>query len=216
MAGKCGILKLNRQNKAVAGGQLKHKNERGIDMDIEFEGFEKIARLNREIIVTEKIDGTNAQILIKPDGEMLVGSRKRFITPENDNFGFAKWAYNNEEELKKLGEGRHFGEWWGSGIQRRYGKTDGDKTFSLFNTSRWADDRPACCDVVPILYKGLFCENAIEDCIADLRHNGSKAAPGFLKSEGVIIWHTALQQFFKVTLEKDELPKALAKGEKAA
>ena len=31
--------------------------------------------------------------------------------------------------------GRHFGEWWGSGIQRGYGLDE--KTFSLFNAYRW-------------------------------------------------------------------------------
>ena len=39
---------------------------------MEFIKFEKIARLNREIIITEKIDGTNAQICITEDGEFLV------------------------------------------------------------------------------------------------------------------------------------------------
>ena len=35
-------------------------------LPIDFVGFEKIARLNREVIVTEKIDGTNAQVHIRP------------------------------------------------------------------------------------------------------------------------------------------------------
>ena len=41
----------------------------------DFAGFPKIARLNRQVIVTEKIDGTNAQIRITEDGQFLVGSR---------------------------------------------------------------------------------------------------------------------------------------------
>ena len=78
---------------------------------MEFEKFTKIARFSREVIVTEKIDGTNAQIVITEDGEFFTGSRNRFITPEDDNFGFSKWAHEHKEELMKLGVGKHYGEW---------------------------------------------------------------------------------------------------------
>lgn len=71
-----------------------------------FEGFPKMARLSREVIITEKIDGTNAQILIGEDGSMLVGSRTRWITLEQDNFGFARWVTEHREELLQLGPGR--------------------------------------------------------------------------------------------------------------
>jgi len=120
----------------------------------EFQEFPKMARLSREMIVTEKIDGTNAQVFIAGlgtsfppafviaegacDGNpavMLAGSRSRYLTPENDNFGFAAWVRNHAQELFGLGVGRHFGEWWGSGIQRNYGQKR--KRWSLFNVSRW-------------------------------------------------------------------------------
>jgi len=81
---------------------------------IEFKEFPKIARLSRECVVTEKLDGTNAQIYIGEDGEFLVGSRTRWITPDDDNYGFARWAYERKDELMKLGKGQHFGEWWDS------------------------------------------------------------------------------------------------------
>src|SRR5438105_3732245 len=100
-----------------------------------FEEFPKIARLSRDCIVTEKIDGTNAQIFITEDGTIHFGSRSRWITPENDNYGFARWATEHKEDLLKLGPGRHFGEWWGCGIQRGYGLKE--KRFSLFNVMRW-------------------------------------------------------------------------------
>lgn len=86
--------------------------------NLEFTEFPKMARLSREIIITEKIDGTNAQILITESGELFVGSRTRWITVQDDNFGFAKWVSENKETIMQLGKGRHFGEWWGSGIQR--------------------------------------------------------------------------------------------------
>lgn len=39
-------------------------------MTEEFHEFPKIARYSRPIIITEKIDGTNAQICISDDGKV--------------------------------------------------------------------------------------------------------------------------------------------------
>jgi hypothetical protein len=198
---------------------------------MEFQEFPKISRLTRNIIVTEKIDGTNAQIEIIGANEarernlhasqiittnpvtfevMLAGSRTRYITPGADNFGFARWAFENAHELWKLGSGRHFGEWWGSGIQRGYGLQNGEKRWSLFNVSKWADDavRPACCSVVPVLGQHTFDTAFIDACLNDLRVNGSKAAPGFMKPEGIVVFHTAGGHLFKKTIERDEEPKS--------
>jgi RNA ligase len=176
---------------------------------MEFISFDKIARLSRPCVITEKIDGTNASITITDDGQFLIGSRSRWITPEEDNYGFARWAMTNKEELLKLGPGTHYGEWWGSGIQRRYDLNE--KRFSLFNTARWSDDtiRPTCCNVVPVLYSGVFDTEQVFLALQDLRINGSKASPGFMKPEGVIIWHEAARIYFKKTIEKDEAPKGI-------
>lgn len=175
---------------------------------MEFQEFPKMARLSREIIVTEKIDGTNAQICIGEDGTVQAGSRTRWITPQDDNYGFAKWVEANRDELALLGPGRHFGEWWGSGIQRGYGLSE--KRFSLFNVSRWgAPDRPACCGVVPTLFRGMFSEDRILDALMSLQLNGSQASPGFAKPEGIVIYHVAAGFGFKKTIEKDEVPKSM-------
>lgn len=175
----------------------------------EFVEFPKMARFAREIIVTEKIDGTNAQVFVEEDGRVFAGSRNRWITPEADNFGFAAWVRENEAELRELGPGRHFGEWWGAGIQRRYGLPE--KRFSLFNVSRWGEVRPACCNVVPTLYRGPFDQDAIEECLDSLRLYGSNAAPGFMKPEGIVVFHTAANIGFKRTIEKDDVPKSLVR-----
>lgn len=181
-------------------------------MTPEFETFNKIPRLSRDCTVTEKLDGTNAQILITEEGQLYAGSRSRWLlTPEGmweDNFGFGRWVLEHKDELiPGLGIGRHYGEWWGQGIQRKYGLTE--KRFSLFNTHVWTDDavRPTCCHVVPILYKGLFDQIIIQDCLNDLAMNGSKAAPGFMKPEGVVVYHDAARIYFKKTIEGDEKPK---------
>lgn len=188
-----------------------------------------MARLSRECVITEKIDGTNAQILIGEDGSLMVGSRTRWITPEQDNHGFARWVMEHREELLQLGPGRHFGEWWGSGIQRGYGLPEGDKRFSLFNVSRWclagelprristADPRiekhqdilPPCCGLVPVLYRGEFSTSEALSVLESLRVGGSVASPGFMKPEGIVVFHIAGNVGFKKTLEKDAVPKSL-------
>jgi len=131
------------------------QQEYNISNPEEFEPFPKLKRLRKErMVITEKIDGTNAQVCIYETTQetydktinspvimatkeldngnwmmMRCGSRKRWLTRDFDNFGFAKFVQENAEELFKLGEGRHFGKWWGAGIQRTYDKED--KTFSL-------------------------------------------------------------------------------------
>lgn len=196
-------------------------------MQLAFESFPKIARLSRECIITEKIDGTNACILITEDGQMLTGSRSRWITPADDNFGFARWCAEHRDELMKLGPGRHYGEWWGSGIQRGYGLPKGEKRLSLFNVSRWclhgvtpvriatADPRiekyqdvlPACVGLVPVIYRGLFMTSECEEALAQLRCFGSWAAPGFDNPEGIVCFHVAANVGFKKTIKRDEAPK---------
>lgn len=42
-----------------------------------FEEFPKIGRLSRDMVITEKIDGTNGCIGIGDNGEFFVGSRSR-------------------------------------------------------------------------------------------------------------------------------------------
>jgi|WetSurMetagenome_2_1015567.scaffolds.fasta_scaffold271145_4 hypothetical protein len=174
----------------------------------EFTAFKKIPRLNRDITITEKIDGTNACVYVTDQGEIYAGKRTSWCTPEKDNYGFAAWVQANKDELLKLGPGRHFGEWYGRGINRNYGLTE--RRFALFNTNRIGHGGPSCVSFVPVLYSGLFNSDAIAAALNSLRTNGSVAVPGFLNAEGIVIYHVAAGQMFKVTLENDEKPKGIA------
>jgi hypothetical protein len=180
---------------------------------IEFTAWPKTPRLFRDVVVTEKIDGTNAAVGILEDGSVYAQSRKRIITPDADNFGFAAWVAANAGTLvDDLGPGLHFGEWWGAGIQRGYGLTNGDKRFSLFNVARHegADFYTPGLATVPNLGAYTLDTTQIRDLCDHLADQGSYAAPGFMRPEGVCIYHTASRQVFKVLLENDELPKGLA------
>jgi hypothetical protein len=177
--------------------------------ELEFKSFQKIARLSRECVITEKIDGTNAQIVIKDGFIRAIGSRNRFITPKNDNHGFAKWVMQNEQELVKLGDGTHFGEWWGLGIQRGYDLFE--RRFSLFRVPKDLVELPKCVSTVPRLYEGAFKTDLIDTVLNNLALEGSHAAPGYMKPEGIVIYHKAAGIMFKKTLENDEVPKGVVR-----
>lgn len=218
----------------------------------DFAEFPKIPRLSREAIVTEKIDGSNAQISIVPlttadwgrdfsgavhldpvDAPEAVaiyaGSRTRWVQPgkTTDNYGFAAWVQENAGQLKMLGPGRHFGEWYGCGINRAYGLDH--RRFALFNTSRWqpielgektgagvVDTERGiivrCCHVVPLIWRSVFDTRDADSAVEMLRSHGSFAVPGFLKPEGIVVYNVAANQTFKKLLENDELPKGLTKS----
>lgn len=184
-----------------------------------FQRMPPIPRLMRDIIVTEKIDGTNASIFISEDAKTIyTGSRTRWISPEDDNYGFAKWvASRGEELLELLGPGHHFGEWYGNGIQRKYGLKE--KRFALFNVQRWASERnmdrfgyaipkatlvPDWIDVVPILGYGLFETPIILQTAQALKEVGSLMVPGFMQPEGLVVYHKAGDILFKYTLDKND------------
>ena len=200
---------------------------------MEFQKFDKIPRLSREMLITEKIDGTNAQIMIvnkynyfkegwvydiekniiysNEEFYVLAGSRKRWLdfSSKGDNHGFAKWVKENAIELLKLGEGRHYGEWYGKGIRRGY-ELD-EKRFALFNVKKWEDPeiRPKCCWIVPTLFKGDFNTEYINKNLEALKRSGSLIAPGFMNPEGIVIYHKASGQLFKKTILNDEKPKGI-------
>lgn len=200
--------------------------------------FGSISRRYRPITVTEKIDGTNGLIHIQrceDDDEKLglclgngfhihAGSRNRWLDLDDDNHGFARWVIENAHALvTDLGEGHHYGEWWGSGINRGYGLTKGEKRFSLFNVGRWTneDERLGLqypvfstpnLGVVPVLeWEKPNSDALIQNVLADLKARGSFAADGFMNPEGIVIWHTQGRFYEKVTLENDGIPKSLAK-----
>lgn len=204
-----------------------------------FEEFKKIPRLFRDCTISEKIDGTNGQIYIRDAMDGLVtevapmtrvevegiqflvnaGSRNRWVYPgkSTDNMGFAGWVMARAALLVEiLGPGRHYGEFWGAGIQRRYGLSGDDKRFSLFHP-RWepilagralgGSPIPDGLGVVPVMYQGKFETKWVEDCIFRLRQFGSVAAPGFMDAEGVVVYHEAAKAYFKTTIKDDEKPK---------
>jgi hypothetical protein len=174
---------------------------------VEFKEWPKIPRgIGESMTITEKIDGTNACVIIQDsDGTTFprvvgIQPRTRLITPEDDNYGFARWVRENEEELVKLGAGYHYGEWAGPGIQKNHHNLE-RKTFFLFNSDRWRDgrqERPAGVECVPILFEGPASREMIDQTLSDLWVSAKEK--GYYP-EGIVIWYHKTRRYEKMTFE---------------
>lgn len=169
-------------------------------MSVEFKAWDKIPRENPfKVTISEKINGTNACIIII-DGEIVgVQSRKRLISLLDDNYGFARWVETNKGDLLNLGEGYHYGEWAGLGVQKNPHALD-EKKFFLFNTFRWNENnpnRPLCCEVVPVLFQGELTPAIIPTLLNELQE---KAADN-QTPEGVVVYYHAFRKYTKHTIK---------------
>lgn len=184
----------------------------------QFKGWGSTPRWHKGLTITEKIDGTNACIVIY-NGQVKAQSRKRMITPDDDNFGFAKWVYDNAGVLMDtLGFGYHYGEWFGEGIQKNPLGIEG-KRFALFHATKYTEDngyelnKVDGLETVPLLFHGQANYRTIVDVIDNLHTFGTKvkgaSAPmGVpLKAEGIIVWHKETQQKYKILLQGDAFHK---------
>lgn len=207
----------------------------------EFKAWPQVSNLTDEVTVTEMIDGAGAfaihierlkfnqatgEITIRAgdvidyeSGEMAfyrltAQSRTRLITPKDDTQGFAKWVADNSSGLvSALGEGIHYGEWWGYKINRGYGLPKGDKRFSLYNTERWTHldgKQVPGLYCVPVLDSGSLFQDTwsslktpVHIAVDILRQSGSQAAPGFKDPEGVVVFHTGGRVMFKYRFDED-------------
>jgi hypothetical protein len=178
----------------------------------DFIEWPSIQRLSSETItITEKIDGTCGVIYVSDEGEVIAGSRNGWLEDDKpDNFGFRAWVRANESELKHFGAGYHYGEWYGSGIQRRYGLNE--KRFASFEW--WNDDLPSCVKAVPILYQGPWSALLFDETVSSLAFCGSSAVPGFMDPEGIVIQfksNCARSTKFKKFCKNDQTPKSKQK-----
>jgi len=178
--------------------------------------FPKIKQLrDLQMSITQKLHGTNAHIYIGSDcdpgvgGEpqpfIKAGSRNRWLYPEDDNYGFAKWVADNEVMLiDTLGPGRHDGEWVGSGINSGEGLLNGEKVFALFDWWRYQDKiLPSGLKIVPLLYNGKVDMDMVDTVLRKLRMEGSMFTPGFMRPEGIVVMVGG--QRYKKTFAKEDV-----------
>lgn len=165
---------------------------------MEFQPYPKTPRfVDDYCVITEKINGTNSQVVVDSGRVVQVGSRNRPITPASDNFGFAAWVDQHRDELATfLGDGRHYGEWAGPGVQKNPLDLP-RRTWFLFNVQRHDEDKfdvlgHLVPDVlpVPVLYKGPFSRDICFETLSGLLTGGTyvgRAGPRAAPPEGVVI-----------------------------
>lgn len=200
---------------------------------MEFKKWPRTPRLfNSEVTITEKLDGSNSAIHIErfdthedamkvveslPSDPtkivtarggvalLMAQSRKRLLSADSDNHGFFDWVWKNSETLvSDLGDGTHFGEWYGHKINRGYGLDE--KRFALFNVKKWQDKSfltPQLETVPWLSTEPYFTEELIGRWAVQLKWNGSHANTGYMYPEGLCIYHHAANTVFKYTLDGD-------------
>jgi hypothetical protein len=192
----------------------------------EFKSWGSTTRENKNKTITEKIDGTNACIVAQ-NGKVTAQSRKRIITPDDDNYGFARWVYDNAGALlDTLGYGYHYGEWFGEGIQKNPLGIEG-KRFALFHATKYTEQngyelsKVDGLETVPLLHHGQCDVMTIPDIIEELDYEGSKvvgakrevvnkmhfAYERAAAAEGIIIWNNETRTRTKMLLENDAFHK---------
>lgn len=182
---------------------------------ISFKAWPKTTRRKSKCTISEKLHGSNGALVfqvtqIEPtdgrevyilDFEMAVQTRNRIVTPQDDQTGIARWAEANRDTLEmdllhvnrmlpEPGTYYHYGEFMTRGHKEPH--------FYLFNTRRWTgvQFRTPTLKVVPVLYEGEYYEGVIEECLEDLRQNGSRIHPG-IPAEGVVTYWSGNDNMFK-------------------
>lgn len=184
-----------------------------------FKPFPKITRYTRPRLghITEKMDGTNACVIV--EGGQVVGAQSRnrlltslshnsfgepFFQDHGENHGFAHWVKTNKDKLALLGDGYHYGEWCGPGINgNRHNLTE--KVFYHFNPFRYRDtdfkEYEAGISFVRVLFEGEITDEVVKrtaeahwDSIHDV----------FYKPEGVMIYYHDFKTTLKFTYDNPE------------
>ena len=101
---------------------------------MEIKGYQHVEHLGKpetegiltgHVIIQPKLDGSGGQVSYnKKTGELITGSRRRFLTPEDDNQGFAKHIQDNKEKylnfFKENPTLTLYGEWLVNGTIKHY------------------------------------------------------------------------------------------------
>ena len=163
----------------------------------ELKSWQSITRNNPfKVTISEKIDGVNVCIVIG-NGLIQAQSRTRVIYRDDDLHGFAKWVELNKADLLELGDGCHVGEWAGAGIRKNPSKLE-CKHFFLFNTHRWSENRPTCCDVVPIIFEGIMNADTVPNILREMKM--SNEMPNSRTIEGVCVYYHTFDKYTKHTV----------------
>jgi RNA ligase (TIGR02306 family) len=157
-----------------------------------------------EVVITEKIHGTNFSVLVEPDGEVKIASHRYFWKDNEVNSQMVYLRnYHDNEVLQKLPyDVQVFGEIYG--VQDlKYGLKDGKINFAIFAVCKGGeflnyDDFISFCEAyqlprVPVLYQGVYSWE-----IATQFNNADSVIAPKCMMEGVVIQPTIERNDFKI------------------
>jgi RNA ligase (TIGR02306 family) len=146
-----------------------------------------------EVVITEKIHGTNFSVLTTPDGEVKIASHRYFWKDNevNQNMVYIRTYHENQSLQNLPHDVQVFGEIYG--VQDlKYGLKNGKTDFILFAVCKEGqflnyDDFVSFCDAyqlprVPVLYRGKYSW----EIATQFNNANSVLAPEYMM-EGVII-----------------------------
>ena len=171
-----------------------------IETTVEFAPWPKIPRaILGDCVMSLKMDGTNACVVIVDGVIVGVQSRKRMINvgKANDNYGFASYVVQNEDKFLALGDGKHYGEWAGLGIQGNPHMMT-EKKFFLFDTRRWGEHNvpPEGIEVVEVLHHGEYTRENVDNVMNELK---TRAFTEGWTPEGIVVFFPKLKAMEKHT-----------------
>lgn len=101
-----------------------------------------------------KLHGTNAAVRISSDGQVTAQSRENDVTIFHDNYGFARWVKEREEQFRALKIDTFdviiYGEWCGPGVQGGVALSKiPEKVFAIFAVRVINENQPDHLTVEP-------------------------------------------------------------------
>jgi RNA ligase (TIGR02306 family) len=157
-----------------------------------------------EVVITEKIHGTNFSVLVEPDGEVKIASHRYFWKDNevNSRMVYIRTYHENEVLQHLPHDVQVFGEIYG--VQDlKYGLKDGKIDFAIFAVCKGReflnyDDFISFCEAyklprVPVLYRGAYSWE-----IATQFNNADSVLAPKCMMEGVIVQPAIERTDFKV------------------
>jgi RNA ligase (TIGR02306 family) len=158
--------------------------------------YQDVLIAGEEVVITEKIHGTNFSVLVEPDGEVKIASHRYFWKDNDENSRMVYLqTYHHSQALQNLPDDvQVFGEIYG--VQDlKYGLKDGKNDFAIFAVCKGRqflnyDDFVAFCNAyqlprVPVLYRGAYSW----EIVTQFNNADSTIAPKCMM-EGVIVQPT--------------------------
>lgn len=163
-----------------------------------------------QIVVTEKIDCSNASFTLDEQGDLQVFSRNVLLDDSNSLNGFYQWVHENIETKHLMANHVYFGEWLGNPHKVQY--AGHEKQFFLFDvysnnvelylpfTLVEDEARILKINLVPVFYRGEFISFEHLEGFVGMTALGGKIGDHD-SGEGIVVKNFSNQGFAKMVTD---------------